>query len=244
MKPRTGNSKACPGHFLAFLLYGLIIILLVNYALGAFGKSAMAEELQSSGWTIRQQGASGTAQPADQAQQAPAGQIQQQPEQLGDIQEEEPTYFDLNSIPDSLPIPDANWVFEVPIDVKNLPDNVQRLGITCRVFKFKSITLPHEAQRITFGYAKKRVQLVNGSYKGNVIIGVKYDEELAQHGVWTDNAKIPPPHKAEEYECKMYLIGPNNHWEKPKNFQASPFWRQADPNQPFRWKTGRMDLPQ
>ncbi|MCF8111665.1 MAG: hypothetical protein K9J85_09280 [Desulfobacteraceae bacterium] len=239
MKPRTGNGKACPGHFLAFLLYGLIVILLVNYAPGAFGESALAEELQSSGWTVQQQGGSATAQPAGQVQHAPAGQIQQQPEQLGDIQEEEPTYFDPDSIPDSVPVPDANWVFEVPIDVKNLPDNVQRLGITCRVFKFKSITLPHEAQRITFGYAKKRVPLVNGAYKGNVIVGVKYDEELAHWGEHT-----PSPHKAEEYECKMYLIGPNNHWERPKNSQASPFWRQADPNQPFRWKTGRNNLPQ
>jgi len=135
MKPRTGKNKACLAHFLASLLYGLIIILLVNYVPCAFGESALAEELQSSGWTVQQQGDSGTAQPAGQAKQAPAVKIQQQPEQLGDIQEEEPNFLDPESIPDSVPVPMADWVFEVPVDVKNLPGEVRDLMVFCWVME-------------------------------------------------------------------------------------------------------------
>ncbi|MCF8028908.1 MAG: hypothetical protein K9K81_11130 [Desulfobacteraceae bacterium] len=212
--------------------------------MGSFSVMVFAEELQNPDTNLQVQGETETSEPVSQHQSGTTGQMQQQPEELADIQQEEPTFFDPETVPDSVPIPEANWVFEVPLDVKNLPEAVQMLGITCRVFKFKSITLPGEAQRITFGYAKKRVQLTDGEYAGNVIIGVSYDPDLAAYGAWgDDNARTPGPEKAEEYECKMYLIGPDSNWEKPKQSQVSPPWRHADPDQAFRWKTGRNQLP-
>lgn len=237
MRPKLNHGKPCPAQFFSPLLCGLIVILLVNYIPGASAIKARAADLQNSGWTVEEQGGSEPAQPASQAQPVTAGQAQGQPEQLGDVQEQEPTFFDPDSIPDSEPIPNADWVFEIPVKVENIPNQVERLGFTCRVFKWAYGI--EGCGRITFGYAKKRVPLVDNAYDGTVVVGVNYDvetdygEECREFGI--ENAEL--------YECKMYLIGPDNSWKYPGLKDLTPEWRLADQDKPFQWKTGRHALP-
>ncbi len=224
MKPRLSHGKPCPGHFFMPLLYGFIVILLANYVPGTFVRAARAAELQGSGWTVQQQGDSGTAQPAGQAQQAPAGQVQQQPEQLGDIQEEVPTFLEPESIPDSVPVPMADWVFEVPVDVKNLPGEVRDLMVYCLVMEGNK-----NDRNVLLGSGKKIVQPVNGAYQGTILVGVNISQDSQDEG-WS-------VHHADRCTCGLQLRGPDPGsgyiWVSP-GISMSPPWRNADPNEPYR----------
>ncbi len=179
-------------------------------------------------------------------------QAYEQPQDLGDIPDAEDMYaFDPDSIPDSVFPADADWAFNVPINVSNLPPEVEKLGITCETLFWKNRGGNQmmdgrwdsgglENLRVDCGYATSRIDIEGGAYSGNIVIGVQMNEGAADnigHAFW----------RAREYECKMYLIGDlpgeNNSWEIPQTSPISPGWRRADANQPFRWWTGRRPIP-
>jgi len=174
---------------------------------------------------------------AGQVSQQPDAGVQQQPQELGDFEEGEVIYFDPETLPDSVPIPDAQWVFEVPVNVQNISSEVQRLGITCLVATYGAIY--GSPTRTECGYVKKRIDLVDGSYQGNVVIGMNYeqDDNEGSEGYLIDTTGY-----CEEYECKMYLIGPapDHRWKVPVQGEVYPVWRWANPDRPFRWATGRQ----
>lgn len=157
--------------------------------------------------------------------------------ELGDIQNEELEAFDVSTIPESVPIPDANWVFEVPVDVKNIPPEITKIVIQAIVFKFMK-----DGERVDFGKAQKRLDLLDGAFSGNVMIGVEYSEDMVRWAKKKYTGEFFPP-DAEKYECWMYLIGPDNSWKEPSLKQVIPSWRMASPNNPFRWKTEPQPLP-
>lgn len=220
MKPKQGRDK--PGRDMAnpAALTGLVFLLLAGCLLGWLVKTAWTAELQGSGWTVQDQGGAKAAQPASQEQPATAGQAQGLPEQLGDVQEEQPTFLNPDSIPDSVAVPMADWVFEVPVDVKNLPDAVQELMVVCRVHGF------YHGKWHEIGENGKIVPIVDGSCQRDVLIGVKY---LRKDGMPTNHPK------RVEYRCRMYLRGPgpDHTWALPEDAKVSPSWRWADPDQPF-----------
>jgi len=158
--------------------------------------------------------------------------------ELGDIYPEELEVFDVSTIPESVPIPDANWVFEVPVDVKNIPPEIKKIGISVLVCKFMK-----DGKRVDFGQAQKRIDLINGAFSGSVIIGVEYSEDMVRGAKKKYTGEFFPP-DAEKYECWMYLISPENSWKKPSLKQVIPSWRMASPNNPFRWKTNPQPLPE
>ncbi len=229
IKHHTYVSTFCKKLLPVFLLSAVIAL-----SLPGAGGSAMAQDaqVQDSGGTMHVQGDQGTSNPATPASQQ-QGQVSgqaQQPHETGDlqgVQGGEITYFDSSTIPESVPIPDADWVFEVPIDVSDLPAEVTQLGIVCQTFDFE------HGRKIRGGDAKKRLDLQRGSYHDTVMIGV--------------NKNYPSGHNVREpneYECYMYLIGPDNRWVIPDSDPVSPVWRRADPSRPFRWKTGRQSIPE
>jgi len=220
MKPKQRSQERGPKACTIVLLSGIAFLVLAGWILGGYAGTAWAAELQGSGWTVQGQGGSQTAQPASQNQPVTAGQAQGQTEQLGDIQEEEPTFFDPESIPDSVPIPMADWVFEVPVDVKNLPDEVQKMMVVCKVYGLYHGKWPK------IGENGKILPIIDGSCNKDVLIGVQY-----QH-----KDDMPPnPPKRSEYRCIMYLRGPgpDNTWAFPSDAKVSPLWRQADPEKSF-----------
>ena len=223
MKPKQRSQERGPKSCTIVLLSGIAFLVLAGWILGGHAGTAWAEDLQSSGWTVQGQGGSQTAQQAGQNQPVTAGQAQGQPEQLGDVQEEQPTFLDPDSIPDSVPIPMADWVFEVPVDVKNLPDEVQKMMVICRVY--------HRYDRRTYkkvGENGKIVQINGGSCQKNVLIGLNYQRQ--------DGMVNSPPTNDLSYSCIMYLRGPGPEykWAHPFDSKVSPPWRRADPDQPFR----------
>jgi len=180
----------------------------------------------------------------------PANQAYEQPQDLADIPDaEDMTFFDPETIPDSVFPADADWAFNIPVSVSNLPPQVEKLGITCETLYWRDHDEMRngrwrgdgrENDRIDCGYAKTRIDIENGAYSGNVILGVQMTPGAANnisHRFWL----------AREYECKMYLIGDmpgdNNSWEIPQTSPISPFWLRADANEPFRWWTGRQPIP-
>ncbi|MCF6266452.1 MAG: hypothetical protein L3J57_07900 [Desulfuromusa sp.] len=173
-------------------------------------------------------GSGSTASPALQEQGQVYGQAQQQPRQVADLQEDEITYFDPSTIPDSTPIPDTDWVFEVPINVSTLPAEVNKLGVVCEVFSFSHPS----GFKSEYGKAKRRLDLTAGSYHDSILIGVDRSVNYLRD-------------RSLEYECYMYLIGPGNRWKAPSSDpNSTPYWRRADPDRLLRWKTDRQTLPE
>ncbi|MDM8538048.1 hypothetical protein QUF70_14930 [Desulfobacterales bacterium HSG17] len=229
----TGNRNKWMSVRFSQLFKTAILLTVIAVLLLGTGNQVVAQSPQVN--------TSSSTTPYDQMQSQGA-QANQQPQELADTieYEQDLEVFDPSTIPESVPIPDADWVFEVPVDVKNLSDQVKEIVIRARVLTFVS------GDRVTFGLAKKYVQLVDGAYKGNVMVGVKYDASTARH-----NASYNPfgnndpwsPDSAKEYECKIYLIGPNNKWENPTKSQVTKRWRMINPDKPFKWRTGRTNLP-
>ena len=202
------------------------------------GNHAVAQnmQIQNSSGDVQLQEEQGTGQ---LSQQPDAG-VQQQPQELGDLEEDEVTYFDPETVPDSVPIPDAHWVFEVPVNVQNISSEVQRLGIACLVATYGAIL--GSPTRTECGYVKKRVDLVDGSYQGNVVIGMNFLQDDNEGIEGYPSGEMDTTGYCEDYECKMYLIGPapDYRWKIPVQGEVYPVWRWAAPDQPFRWATGRQ----
>lgn len=150
------------------------------------------------------------------------------PNQLEEILINELEAFDISTIPESVPMPEADWLFEVPVDVKNIPANVQNIGIKTIVHRWKSNV---KKGTIDFGISQTKVKLVNGAYKGNVLMGVSYDEELVKRT--SGREESIPPSGARGYVCILYVIGSDNSWIRTSKEQTSPAWGMADANQPF-----------
>lgn len=146
------------------------------------------------------------------------------PNHLSDMPPEEWEAFDPSTVPEAVLIPEADWVFEVPFDVKNISTNVGSVGAVVRIHVWST-----KHGEITFGKSRAEVQLVNGAYNGKIIFGVKHDEESINSQI----GYTLPPKRAKYYSLSLYLIGPDNTWYYPGKEQLSPPWRMADASQPF-----------
>lgn len=224
MKPAQSQGKHGETKYGKSLLSVLFILWFAGYVPGSFVEISRAADLQNSGWTIQGQQASETAQPAVQAQE--------QPEQLADIQEEEPTFFDPESLPDS--VPEADWVFEIPVRVSEISQQVEKIGLVCEVFTGDKYMEELHGEnnwknKTVYGRAKKRIELHNGSFEGTVMVGVNKTGKY-----W----------KATHYTCWMYVIGPDNHWHVPSIKPKNPLYRRMHSGHPFRWETRGVPLPQ
>lgn len=75
-----------------------------------------------------------------------------------------------------------------------------------------------------FGTAGTRIELINGAYIGNIIIGVKYDPK---------NMENPGlPHNTKRFLVGLYLSDGVS-IKYPSRSQCTPLWRMADANQTF-----------
>lgn len=165
-------------------------------------------------------------------------QANQEAQELMDIElpEDEMFFFDPESIPDSVPLPRTTWVFQVPIDVTDLPAEVERIGVYCQVFS-TSVDPIGQASASSCGEGKKRVDVVNGAVSETVTIGIEGDWARRMYRTYA------APWLGDKWECKMYLIGPDHRWKIPSTDVVHPAWRQADPDEQFRWHAGPHPLP-
>jgi hypothetical protein len=159
------------------------------------------------------------------------------PHQLGDIQlkdlEELGVYKDPSSVTNSVPMEEANWIFEVPVNVKNIASAIKHLVVLVHVQYDDNIT----GYRLSLGRAKTVINLVNGAYEGNVIVGVPYDEGLIELGGGDpDNYE---PNLAKIYACYLMIQDPDTGdlWNAA-TVQCSPVYRMADPDEPFHIQSG------
>lgn len=134
--------------------------------------------------------------------------------------EDELSAFDPSTIPDSSP--DGDWIFEVPIKAEQMSDQVRGLLVTCYVGQM--VTDEDGTHLEPSGSAKKEIRLTNGSYQGNVNIGVN-----AQTG--------------DKYLCTVLLVGPDGRAEIFRTGGPTNDWRRIDPEKPHKWRTGFVDLP-
>lgn len=127
----------------------------------------------------------------------------------------------------------ADWVFEVPVDVKNLPGEVRDLMVYCWVMEDNK-----KGRNVILGNGKKIVQPVNGAYQGTVLVGVNISQDSQDEG-WS-------VHHADRCSCGLQLRGPGPEsgyiWASPSMSMVSPPWRRADPNEPYR-RAWHMEFP-
>jgi len=224
MVPNAGYDALCHKHFSKSLLFVLSALVFSCLALSGFSGTACAEELLNSGWAV--QGGTGSAGPR------PAGQAQGHSEQLGDVQEEEPTFFDPEGVADS--VPEGDWVFEIPVQVSGISPEVEKLGLVCEVFTGDLMVEEIYGEnnwrnKVVYGRAKKRIDLHEGSFQGTVLVGVN---KTGQY--W----------KATHYTCWLYVIGPDNRWYVPTVEPKNPPFRRMHSGHPFQWETQGVSLPQ
>jgi len=124
-------------------------------------------------------------------------------------------------------MPDADFVFEVPVDVKNIFDVVTAVRVRCVVedeFNHVGGTFDREAR----ARGARDVLLVNGAYQGTVLVGADYTEDALSRGLLD----------VDRYVCDFSLIGPegvvsapltNPEWE-------GLYWRRPDYQEPLTWR--------
>jgi hypothetical protein len=173
---------------------------------------------------------SSSTTPYDQMQSQGA-QVNQQPQELADTTDYEQNLevFDPSTIPES--VANADWIFQVPVNVKNISNVVKEICIICR-----TLTKSNKKREIkVFGASKKNIQLVNGGFHGDVIIGVNQ----------RDDAKKYTP-QANKYDCIMWLVDPDDpdgKLSKPVPSRNDNHWSAMNIDKPFKWKTGIKRLP-
>jgi hypothetical protein len=137
--------------------------------------------------------------------------------------------------------PNPNWIFTVPVNVRNLHPDVKKIGVICET----SYTLVHgwgRAKINTNGKGKVRVNVQGGSYNGNVVVPVQAGSDIPDWNEAPAAARHSATSKVDRYECKMYLINEKSEWRVPSKNNAQA-WLAADPKAPFRWSTDRKNLP-
>lgn len=232
MKSKKWRSNHCRDTSTPSLLSVLFILVLAACLVGWFAGTTRAADLQGTGWTVQGQGGSETAQPAGQTQPVTAGQAQDQTEQLGDVEEKQPSFLDPDSIPESAP--EGDWVFEVPVQVSDISPEVEKLGLVCEVFTGDQYMEEIHGEnnwknKVVYGRAKKRIDLQNGNFQGTILIGVNRTGKY-----W----------KATHYTCWLYLIGPDNNWHVPTIKPRNPQFRRMHSGHAFQWETQGVPLPQ
>lgn len=123
------------------------------------------------------------------------------------------------TIPPAVAIPDADWIFEVPVDVQGLSPEVKRIQI------YASVSKVGEG---IFGFAHKKLELRDGAYQGDVLIGVRKKPEYSyQEASVADRYRIyirlcPDP------ECQ------ENRWPTIRQNEL-PAYIRMNPDRPFRY---------
>jgi hypothetical protein len=162
----------------------------------------------------------------------PDAQVEQELYDVMDMPVSDLVYLDPDSIPDSPPpaegedLPDTTWVIRVPLDLRDLPDEVRKVGVICTVFK-DGFDGPR---------SKLKIDVEGGAVQQTAVVGVQGNQ-------WAVPDSPLHPANANRYECWMYLIGEDSHWRVPSTGNVVPTWLRADPDEPFRWQTGVRDLP-
>ena len=135
--------------------------------------------------------------------------------------------------------PNPNWIFTVPVNVRNLHPDVKKIGIICET----SYTIVAANAYIhEIGKGKVSVNVQGGSYNGNVVVPVQAGSADSQWSRLSPEDRQKRINKVDRYECKMYLINAKSEWRVPSKNNAQA-WLAADPNAPFRWSTDRKNLP-
>jgi len=135
--------------------------------------------------------------------------------------------------------PNPNWIFTVPVNVRNLHPDVKKIGIICET----SYTIVAANAYIhEIGKGKVRVNVQGGSYNGNVVVPVQAGSADSQWSRLSPEERQQRFNKVDRYECKMYLINEKSEWRVPSKNNAQA-WLAADPKAPFRWSTDRKNLP-
>ncbi len=211
MGPNQKLRKPDKIHYLKVIFFLFLSFLILVIALFTAPRLTNAEEVQvqNSGGNAQVYGEDGDAEPAGQLP----------PEQIGDIQEEPPSFLDLETIPESHALPIADWVFEVPLSVQNILENLE-MWIICNTYN----SYPNGGSQL-IGRGRTQVPLVEGAYEGNVLVGVQWIE--GRHTVAAGNY----------YYCAIYLCPSGQLAEaiSPTTQQVHPSWRWADADQPFRY---------
>lgn len=156
-----------------------------------------------------------TGTPEVSAQPEQAGQTPQiEPEALGDINEAGMT----SSVPDT--IPDSDFVFKVPVDVKSIHPKIKQIFIYCDV---------SEKEGQASGFARRIIDLQNGAYKGTVTLGISVKEKFKK--------------KIDMYRCQLRFQMPD-HTKEPSQQQGTDIEYRAHPDKPFKIKTGQTEIPE
>jgi len=135
--------------------------------------------------------------------------------------------------------PNPNWIFTVPVNVRNLHPDVKKIGVICET-SYKIMAMSADIHEI--GKGKVRVNVQGGSYNGNVVVPVQAGSADSQWTSLSPEEQQKRYNKVDRYECKMYLINEKSEWRVPSKNNAQALLA-VDPKAPFRWSTDRKNLP-
>jgi hypothetical protein len=153
-------------------------------------------------------------------------------QQISEI-ESSPDFFLMNDVkienmdlyvptePQDIP-EDADWIFEIPVDVKNISSAVEEIVVAVFVFKTEILDT-------LIGRSFVRINLVNGAFTGKIIVGVSAERErmLEEYGYIINNSE------AKLYHIQLRLSSSGeSHF--PRNYPTHPPFCMADASQPFR----------
>ena len=221
MKKSEGDRSARRGAGVSFPLaiWSLVMIMVLFSSSAASGQDIQAQG-QPVGGNV-QVGGSPPVQPAQQS-----GPYQHAGDQLIDAQEfgEDGS---LGTIPPSAALPDADWVFEIPVDVQGISQEARFIYIYSVVYMSE---LNEESGLHTprsLGSSRKTVELENGAYQGDVLVGVNKrrtvtDAEAGQ--VAYANIKL---YLCTDIDCSTFCLPSTD----PNKF---PAFCRMNPDRPFR----------
>lgn len=206
-----------------------LIIMILSFGLSSF---SAAQSVQATNPNAGIQTTGGAATTTVSQQQTTDAQIQDQAQDLGNIENLSGgmTSFDPSTIPESVEFPEADFVFEVPVNVWNLDDELNEIYICCQLLT--------SDERTNLGLAINSAELIDGAFQGNVLVGVYFDPPENPERYSIDQAK--------KYVCFLRVGNTDQdgdlYW--PTTEPAHPIFRRMNPDKRFKYRTDFCSIPE
>lgn len=152
---------------------------------------------------------------------------------VNQVPAEEWETFDPSAIYNSVDIQEADWAFEIPLSVNDIPSIVKYISVATVV----NGSL-HSGRTYQLGRTVTKIKLVNGAFNGKILVGINYDRERLEKKF--KGHDLPTEQNASSYGVYLTLVDPNDDDNLiiPTIEFNIPTWRMASPDEPFNWITG------
>ena len=189
----------------------------------AYGQNYQAQD-QPVGGNIQVGGNAGNV-PVEEGQNN-AGYQQAGQQQMGDQNSGDQglSAFDSSSVPPAGPLPEADWILEIPIDVQGISEQIQKIRVMCQIYTTSETDDGHVRYETLCGATYRDFYPENGAYQRRELIGIAK----------SDDVDYNEASQADIYACAIRLCENDDCFYPSQDPGSVPVFTRMNPDRPFQ----------